>query len=110
MKMNELLKKVREAAQGIQFNDRTKYIAVCKVSVAMIKQWEKNPLPESMKGEKPNLTIFLIPEISHRLGQREEVQNSVNKLVEKLGEGFEGRVCPTKSEFILQDDNYICDF
>lgn len=100
--MEELLKRIAKAAKGIKFNDRTKYIVACKASLCGIENWKKEPY-----GSRPTQYIWLMPEISHRLSEREEVEKTAEQLKEELGYGFEVSVCPTKSDFLMDKDNYV---
>jgi hypothetical protein len=100
--MEKLLKRIAEAAKEIKFNDRTKYIVACKASHCGIEEWEKEPY-----GSRPTQYIWLMPEFSHRLGEREQVERTALQLQEELGYGFEVSVCPTKSDFLMDKDNYV---
>lgn len=101
--MKKLLAKIKDASNGIEFNERTAYIAVCQMSVQMIKQW--NDKPSFLRGEKPKQLIWLIPEISHRMDKKAE--ETAQQLQKKLGDDFEVNVCPTKNDILMMFDNYI---
>jgi len=105
--MEDILNILKELLIGLEFNDRTNYIVVCKFSMSNVRAWERDGLPASMKGEKPDQVIYLMPEISHRLNQKEQVYNSAKALEELMGLGYKVDVCATKNDFIMGDDNFI---
>jgi hypothetical protein len=100
--MEKLLKRIAEAAKGIKFNDRTAYIVACKASFCGIENWNKERY-----GSRPTQYIWLMPEVSHRLGEREKVEKTAAQLQKELGYGFEVSVCPTRSDFLMDKDNYV---
>lgn len=101
--MKKLLKKIKKASEGIDFNERTSYIAVCQMSMQMIKQWDDEP--SFLRGEKPKQFVWLIPEISHKMDNKAE--ETAKQLQKKLGNDFDVRVCPTKNDILMMFDNYI---
>jgi len=99
--MKKLLERIKEAAKEIKFNDRTTYIAVCKASFCAIEGWTP------MEGSRPIQYLWLVPEISHRLGDRAKIEKTAKQLKDELGYGFEVHVCPTKNNIVLDSNNFI---
>lgn len=105
--MEDTLNKLKESVVGIKFPKSTKYVVVCLVSISQIKRWDKESIPNFMKGNKPTQTIYLMPEVSHKLSERDEVQKCADRLSEIMGEDFVVDVCAIKNDLIIGDNNFI---
>ena len=109
--LEQLKTKIKEAMQGIEFSASTKYICISKVSLSQIKMYNENSVPSFLKGSQPKQYLYLMPEISLKLSEREKIKDSANKLKEALGDEFEVGFCPTKNDIIFQEGFYVsvCD-
>lgn len=104
--MLELLAKLEKVAKMVTIPPTIKYIAVCKASICIAER--EKELPAFMRSQSAmTINLWLMPEVAAGFKYREACEKAGEEIKALLGDGFTVGTCPTKSDLIMSNDNFI---